>query len=174
MTATLRLEPMAGRHIDAVQAIDKVAYPNPWSAVTWRNELAASDRVHMVAINGDTLVGHAGMLFVLDEAHITTVAVDSSREGQGIATRLLVILLEQAHWHGSAAATLEVRASEKRPQRLYSRLGFKPAGVRSGYYKDPVEDAIVMWLHALDGPPALRRMEQVAAELPRAHAEGQS
>jgi [ribosomal protein S18]-alanine N-acetyltransferase len=161
----LRLDPMAGRHIDAVRVIDRSVYSNPWSAATWRNELASPDRIHLVAIDGVSLVGHAGLLFVLDEVHVTTVAVDPDRQGEGIASRLLVALLGEARLHGSQAATLEVRASQLRPQRLYARFGFRPVGSRRGYYSSPTDDAVVMWLHDLGGAEAARRIDGVAAAL---------
>ena len=170
----MRIEEMRGRHIDAVRAIDELAYANPWSAVTWRNELAASDRHHLVGIDGDALVGHAGLLFVLDEVHITTVAVVPDRQGEGIASELLIELLAEARRHGSGEATLEVRASHTRTQRLYARFGFQPAGARAGYYRDPEEDAIVMWLHDLCGTEARDRTEKVRVALPGAHAGGAS
>jgi [ribosomal protein S18]-alanine N-acetyltransferase len=174
MTLALRIDPMAGRHINAVCDIDRSAYPNPWSAATWRKELAASDRVHLVAIDDEALVGHAGLLFVLDEAHVTTVAVDPGRQGEGIASRLLVALLGEARGHGSSAATLEVRAAHLRPQRLYGRFGFRPVGLRRAYYSAPVDDAVVMWLHDLCGVEAVARTDEVADHLGRADAKGPS
>ena len=81
-------EPMAGRHVDAVCAIDSRCYSRPWSASQWRTELAADDRTHLVARDNDHVVAHAGTLRVLDELHITTVAVDPDHEGKGHGTRL--------------------------------------------------------------------------------------
>jgi ribosomal-protein-alanine N-acetyltransferase len=153
---------MGRRDIDAVRAIDKAAYPNPWSAETWRNELANADRLHLVAVDGDHVVGHAGLLFVLDEVHVTTVATDAAREGEGIATTLLVRLLRDAREHGAESATLEVRAGDARPQRLYARFGFRPAGVRRNYYQEPVDDGLVMWLHDLGGAEVAARLAELA------------
>ncbi|MEM7140842.1 MAG: ribosomal protein S18-alanine N-acetyltransferase [Actinomycetota bacterium] len=162
---TLRIEPMAPRHIDAAREIDVVAYPNPWSVTTWRNELASADRHHLVAIDDERLVGHAGLLFVLDEAHVTTVAVASANEGRGIATRMLIDLLTDARRHGSSAATLEVRSADRRPQRLYGRFGFRPVGVRKGYYSTPSDDGIVMWLNDLQHDEVGERIAAIATEL---------
>jgi ribosomal-protein-alanine N-acetyltransferase len=166
MSATLRYETMAARDIDAVRAIDEVAYPNPWSVATWRKELAAADRLHLVAVDGHEVVGHAGLLFVLDEAHVTTVATAAAREGQGIATALLIRLLHAARAHGSDSATLEVRAADRRPQRLYARFGFRPAGVRRNYYREPTDDGIVMWLHDLGGAETTDRLDALAVGAP--------
>jgi ribosomal-protein-alanine N-acetyltransferase len=102
---------------------------------------------------------------VLDEAHVTTVAVKSEQEGRGIASTLLVQLLAAARRHGSLSSTLEVRAADRRPQRLYSRFGFQPGGVRPGYYSAPTDDAIIMWLHDLDSDDIRDRIDRVAAEI---------
>lgn len=156
---------MATRHIDAVRTIDEAVYANPWGVATWRNELATADRHHIVAIEDDILVGHAGLLFMLEEAHVTTVAVDPSREGKGIATAMLVDLLGEARAHGSTGATLEVRAADKRPQRLYGRFGFRPVGVRKDYYSTPIDDGIVMWLTDLQDAEVGDRISEIAAAL---------
>mgnify|MGYP006226130929 FL=1 len=66
---------------------------------------------------------------------------------------------------GATAATLEVRAQAHRTQRLYGRLGFAPAGIRSRYYDRPTDDAVIMWLHDLDSPEIVERLDRVAAEL---------
>jgi ribosomal-protein-alanine N-acetyltransferase len=164
MTAGLTIEPMQGRHLAAVEAIDALAYSRPWSTATWRTELAADDRRHLVARRGDRVVGHAGMLRILDDAHITTVAVHPDEEGRGIGTRLVALLLDEARRWGIEAATLEVRAAHHRTQRMYARLGFNPAGVRKGYYSHPPDDAIVMWLPEFASPAAAQRILGVLAE----------
>lgn len=169
MTSTPVIEPLAGRHLGAVQAIDQRCFSRPWSAATWRTELAADDRHHLVARVGDRLVGHAGSLLVVDELHITTVAVDPDQGGHGHGTRLCLELLRAGVAAGARAATLEVRAAARRTQRLYGRLGFAPAGVRERYYQAPTDDAVIMWLHDLDGDDAAARLDQVARELETTH-----
>lgn len=169
MTATalndLVIEKMVIRHIDSIRAIDKLCYSSPWSAATWRRELSESTRHHLVARVDETVVGHAGLLFVLDEVHVTTVAVHPDRQGAGIATRLVCELLKAAVDSGSTSATLEVRALERRTQRLYARFGFLPAGTRRRYYSDPEDDALVMWLSDLQNVDVSRRLSMVQAEL---------
>jgi ribosomal-protein-alanine N-acetyltransferase len=170
VSADLSIEPMAGRHVGAVRAIDELTYPTPWSVATWRNELASADRHHVVAVAGDyrdgrAVVGHAGLLFVVDEVHVTTVAVHPDAQGRGIATRMLVVLLREARVRAATAATLEVRATDRRTQRLYGRFGFQPVGVRRSYYSKPVDDAVVMWLDELGSGAAAARLDRIAAEL---------
>lgn len=161
----MTIEAMARRDIDAVLAIDELVYPNPWSVGTWRRELDAADRLHLIARVGHEVIGHAGLFFVVDEVHITTVAVAPDHGGRGLGTRLVLALLDEASAHGSTAATLEVRSSHNRTQQVYSRLGFRPVGVRKGYYSKPVDDGIVMWLHGLDDAEVGDRLERVRVEL---------
>lgn len=165
MTEPLTIEPMRGRHLGAVEAIDALVFSRPWSTATWRRELSGDDRRHLVARVGDRVVGHAGTLQVVDEVHVTTVAVHPDEEGRGVASRLVERLLDEAARSGATAATLEVRASHRRTQRLYSRFGFVPAGVRRGYYSQPPDDAIVMWLPDLAGVDVADRLAAIRRDL---------
>lgn len=165
------LAPMAGRHLDAVLAIDRMAYSRPWSLKTWRSELATAGRTHRVALVDGAVVAHAGTLRQLDELHVITVATHPEHRGRGIATRLLADLLRHGAAEGARAATLEVRAADRGAQRVYGRLGFAPAGIRAGYYRDPVDDAVIMWLHDLHSPEAAARIDRVTNALDQATEE---
>lgn len=163
LVSDVRIEPMAGRHIDAVMAIDEVSHSRQWSSATWRSELSADDRHHLVAVENDAVVAHAGTLLQLDELHVTNVATHPDHRGRGHATRLLIDLLRAGAAVGAVAATLEVRAADRATHRVYARLGFAPAGVRARYYSDPTDDAVIMWLHDLGSVPVLGRIDEIAA-----------
>ncbi len=123
-------------------------------------------RNYVVAKVGGTLVGYAGLLFSGEDAHVTNIAVDPSRQRAHIGTRLL---LHQAHYardKGFKNLTLEVRVSNTAAQELYRRFGFAPAGVRRKYYED-VEDAIVMWCHDVDSHEFKVRLESLGVGLDR-------
>ena len=92
------------------------------------------------------VVGYAGLMFVVDEAHVTNIVVHPEHRRTGIATRLLGRLAAAAIERGCRAWTLEVRASSTGAQELYRAFGFVPVGVRTRYYEG-TEDAIVMWCH---------------------------
>lgn len=158
--AGVRVVPMRGRHLSAVRAIDEVCFSRPWSTALWRRELADPTRVHLVAVT-DVVVGHAGLLTVLDEGHVTTVAVRPDHQGRGVASRLLLALFAAARGRGLAHLTLEVRSADRRAQRLYGRFGFAPAGVRAAYYSEPTDDAVVMWCHDIDRPEVTERLELI-------------
>lgn len=192
MSVGVRTELMTVQHIDAVMDIDARSYGEPWSAATWHNELGDADRLHLVAVadadseaNADSgagtgtdsgagkgarsaderVVGHAGLLFLAGMAHVSNVAVDPAHQHQGVATRLLVELLDRARDRGAAAVTLEARAANKRAHRLYSRLGFQPLGIAPGFYTRPAEDALVMSIRYLDEPEVAERLDRVRAAL---------
>ena len=149
-----------------MRAIDGAVYPVTWSERTWRAEIDADDRVHLVALADGRVIGHAGLLVIVDEAHITTVAVDPQHQGRGVATRLLVGLFDRARaWPGVDHVTLEVRASDHRTQRLYGRFGLAPAGLRTGYYQQPADDAVIMWAHDVGGAEIARRLDELRSGL---------
>ena len=91
------------------------------------------------------LAGYAGLWLMVDEAHITTIAVRSELRGRGLGELLLVSLAEIAFDINARWLTLEVRVSNSVAQALYRKYGFKPSGVRHRYYSDNQEDALIMW-----------------------------
>ena len=91
------------------------------------------------------VVGYVGMWVILDEGHITNLAVDPAYRRKGIGRALLEHLITEGKKRGVRFLTLEVRSSNLVAQQLYRKLGFYEAGVRPGYYQDNQEDAIIMW-----------------------------
>jgi [ribosomal protein S18]-alanine N-acetyltransferase len=155
------IEPMRRRHVGQILAIERASYPKPWSAHVFHEELdQARDgyRYYLVARRGRTVVGYGGLMFAVDEAHVTNLAVHPDHRRDGVATRLLLALADDAIARGCPAWTLEVRASNVAAQELYRRFGFAPAGVRGRYYEG-VEDAIVMWCHDIQSAEYARRLE---------------
>ena len=154
------IERMRHRHVGQILAIERSAYPKPWTAKVFHDELdqaRAGHRHYLVARIGRQVVGYAGLMFVADEAHITNVAVHPDHRRYGVASRLLVELAGVAIARGCTAWTLEVRASSVGAQRLYHSFGFVPAGVRTRYYEG-TEDAIVMWCQDIQTPAYAERL----------------
>jgi ribosomal-protein-alanine N-acetyltransferase len=150
---TVRIEPMRRRHLRSVLRIEQQVYPRPWSSSLFMSELALrSTRAYFVARIGRELVGYAGVMMTLDEAHVTTIAVDPKRHRSKVGTRLLLVLAREAIARGATAITLEVRMSNVGAQDLYRRFGFGPVGVRKNYYQEVNEDALVMWARDVDQP----------------------
>ena len=145
----LRFEPLASEHIPAVVEIEKVSNPSPWSEVSFRKELDNPQSVFLVALSGSRVVGFGGMWLVIDEAHITTLAVAADSRKAGIGRALMLELLSRAAAKGMLCSTLEVRASNEPAIRLYESLGYRATARRKAYYPENREDAVVMWLHGL-------------------------
>ncbi len=164
-----RIIAMTAAHIGQVADIEGTVSERPWSAATFQSELGRSDRWYVTAWPdgqaSDRLLGYGGVLTMLDEAHITTLAVDPGWQRQGIGGHLMVALMQAALRSPATAATLEVRASNLAAQRLYSRFGFAPVGVRPRYYSATAEDAIIMWAHDIDTPDYATRLAAARARL---------
>ncbi len=166
MKTDLRVVPMRNWHLRDVHAIDVKVYPRPWSMALLRQEIAMLDsRFYIVAELSGKVIGHAGMMHIGDEGHITTVAVDPPHQSRGVATRLVLALCRHAHERRVPALTLEVRVSNERATSIYRRFGFAAAGVRKNYYTESNEDALIMWAHDVDQPAYAARLQAIEDEL---------
>jgi ribosomal-protein-alanine N-acetyltransferase len=163
----VRVTPMRRRHLRSVLRIENEVYPRPWTLGLFMSELAMrSGRIYLVARVGPTVVGYAGLLFSVDDGHVTTIAVDPRWQRGKIGTRLLLELSRRAIEDGAKNLTLEVRVSNEGAQAMYKQFGFAPAGVRKGYYIETNEDAIVMWVHDVDLPAYSDRLDAIEATIP--------
>ena len=164
---TVNVQPMRRRHLRSVLRIEQQVYPRPWSSSLFMSELALrATRAYYVARVGRDLVGYAGLMMTLDEAHVTTIAVDPKRHRAKIGTRLMLVLAREAIARGAVAITLEVRMSNDAAQDMYRRFGFKPEGVRKNYYQEVNEDAMVMWAHDVDSPGYTALLDSIERMLP--------
>ena len=160
----LTIEALRVRHIGRIMAIEHDAYPRPWTAQVFHDELRearAGHRHYVVARRGRNVIGYAGVMFVADEAHVTNIAVHPDERRSGVASKLLVALAGAAIQRGCQAWTLEVRATSRGAQALYRRFGFVPAGVRKNYYEGDT-DAIVMWCHDIQSTDYAQRLGELA------------
>jgi ribosomal-protein-alanine N-acetyltransferase len=158
---------MRRRHLRGVLRIEQQVYPRPWSASLFLSELALrSTRAYYVARVGRDVVGYAGLMMTLTDGHVTTIAVDPRWQRHRIGTRLLLALTREAVARGATALTLEVRLSNRGAQELYRRFGFRPVGVRKGYYADTNEDALVMWAHDVATPEYARLLDARERQIP--------
>ena len=131
--------------LDAVAAIEAATFPTPWSRDSFRQELERNVAArYLVAEMDGQVVGYAGAWIILDESHITNIAIEESRRGLGYGRALTTALMQYLSNLGAAYATLEVRRSNLRAQNLYKSLGFVELGVRKRYYEDNREDALIM------------------------------
>lgn len=133
--------------ISTIVDIERESFTAPWSEEAFRNELTQNlFAKYMVMELEGTVLGYGGMWLIIDEAHITNIAVRENYRGLGYGKQLLMEMMKTAHWLGALRMTLEVRVTNERAQSLYRKMGFYPAGVRPGYYSDNNEDALIMWV----------------------------
>ncbi len=146
ITDPITIRPMRVEDINGVLEIEQMSFPTPWPRDAYQHELRDNRLAcYLVAREFHRLIGYAGMWVILDEAHVTTIAVDPLHRRRRIGERLLVALIDEAMRRGARWVTLEVRKSNLGAQSLYRKYGFKDIGVRKAYYSDNREDAIVMW-----------------------------
>ncbi|MCU1589712.1 MAG: Ribosomal-protein-S18p-alanine acetyltransferase [Frankiales bacterium] len=133
-------------HIGDVLALENDLFTDDrWSAGTYWSELGQLDTRHyLVAVDGVAVRGYAGLCDYPDEAFVQTIAVARDEQGHGLGTRLLQALLDEAARRNQRRVVLEVRADNARAIALYERFGFRPSGVRRGYYQPSGADALVM------------------------------
>jgi len=143
----LELKPMKAENLPQVLEIEKLSYTNPWTKASFLYEITENPlATYLVAVEGEKVIGYGGIWVVLDEAHITTLAVHPAYRRQGVGEVLLKALIEIARNHRVQNIILEVRVSNLPAQHLYEKIGFKPIGLRKKYYTRPEEDALVMSL----------------------------
>jgi [ribosomal protein S18]-alanine N-acetyltransferase len=138
------------RHLDMprILTLEQELFPeDAWTREMFAAEFAqpASRRLYLVAEDGDTLIGYAGMMFTGGpQADVVTLAVDPAGWGQGTGTALLTALVDEAARRGCTEVLLEVREDNPRARGLYLREGFTEVGIRRGYYQPSGVDAVVM------------------------------
>ena len=136
------LRPMEPSDLPAAMEIDALCLPKPWSEVVWREELESPFGLYLVLEEGGEIFGQIGVRHILDELHITTLAVRPERRRQGYARTLIGAAL--AAFPRAQRVHLEVRPSNAAALALYEALGFARTGLRRRYYGD--EDALLMTL----------------------------
>ncbi|MDD3168499.1 MAG: ribosomal protein S18-alanine N-acetyltransferase [Eubacteriales bacterium] len=134
------------KDIKPMAEMDILCFAAPWSEQSFQQEIKENRLAfYIVAEIEDRMVGYAGLWSVVDEGHITNVAVHPAYRRRGIGEALVSVLLAHTVKIGILSHTLEVRASNKPAILLYTKFGFQPAGLRKNYYEDNGEDAIIMW-----------------------------
>lgn len=165
------IEPMRRTDVTTVSSIERRCYATPWHENAYYTELSNRSACYLVARLDGQVVGYGGMWVIMDEAHITTLAVDPPYQGQKIGERLLHAMLEEAIFHGATRATLEVREHNHVAQNLYRKYGFREAAIRKNYYTDNGENAIVMWVDDIREPEYRQRLYELKHELYVAYDE---
>lgn len=137
---------MAENDIPEVMEIERLSFATPWSEEAFRNEVTRNLAArYIVACIGGKVAGYGGMWLIIDEGHITNIAVHPDYRGMGAGNSIVEALINKAKAEGLSSLTLEVRRTNLIAQNLYTKYGFQSAGIRPRYYGDNGEDAIIMW-----------------------------
>lgn len=141
MTEILR---MNRSHVAQIAQLETLCFHDPWSERSIAGELDNPLSTWLICADGDHVLGYVGSQTVMGETDMMNVAVHPDARGQGIATRLILALVEDLKKQGSHCLTLEVRASNQNAISLYQKLGFLQIGRRPNYYRNPKEDALIL------------------------------
>lgn len=138
--------PLALSDVDEVSRLERRCFALAWSPSAYVTEIGNPSAYYVVARTADdTIIGYAGMWVIMDEAHLTTVAVEPAARGRKIGERLLHNLLITSIARGAERATLEVRETNSVAHNLYLKYKFADVALRKNYYSDNRENAIIMW-----------------------------
>ena len=147
------------RDLEHVLALEAICFTNPTTREMLRHEVESSDVFHAYVMRQSSteaprgaIVAFCAVWIIFDELHINTLAVHPRWRRQGVASLLLTHVLDDAVRQGAGKATLEVRRSNEGALKLYERFGFEVGGVRKEYYRQPVEDALILWRTGLGSP----------------------
>ena len=142
------------RDLAEIEEIERSSYPTPWSRSMFASELSKPSSMCLGAYDVETghLVGYLVISRYVDAWHVMNVAVRPEYRRQGVASMLMNRLFDLTSGRSRRGYTLEVRVSNAGAIKLYERLGFKPRGVRRGYYTDNREDALIMWKDPVQEP----------------------
>ena len=150
MNESITVRPMVMTDVDGVMAVEHDSFLTPWSRSAFEEELAQNRLArYIVAVENGEIVGYAGTWLVINEAHVTNVAISDQRRREGIGRLLMQKLMELARDNDMESMTLEVRVSNAAARHLYEQLGFVEAGIRKNYYSETKEDALILWCEKL-------------------------
>jgi ribosomal-protein-alanine N-acetyltransferase len=148
----MAIGPMIQSDLPAVLRIEGLSFTTSWPANAFSNEIRDNKLAHYFVGRLDgTIVAYGGIWVILEDSHVTTIAVHPDYRGLKLGEEMLIKLLDEAILQGASWITLEVRESNDVAQKLYRKYGFTTVSTRRGYYSDNNENALVMWAGNLKG-----------------------
>lgn len=145
MNSDFKISPMDSSSIKAIHNISELSFPISWSLESLQSELDNKFAKYVVLKKGDSIVGYGGMWIIIDESHITNVAIHPNARGHGGGDLIVEALFRICRKQKVTAITLEVRSSNFQAINLYEKHGFEKVSIRPHYYEDNNEDAVIMW-----------------------------
>lgn len=141
-----KLEKLKDSHIDTLVSIEKECFSVPWSKNAFFSELENENAYYFVVLDDDGVVGYGGFWYILNECHITNIAVTEAYRGKKVGSLIIKEMIKTAKELFSIGLTLEVRESNLGAIKFYNGFGFVQEGVRKNYYENK-EDGLIMWLN---------------------------
>ncbi|NKE08106.1 ribosomal protein S18-alanine N-acetyltransferase [Mesobacillus selenatarsenatis] len=148
MNKTITFRHMTVDDLDEVMEVEVNSFTIPWSREAFFNELTKNQFAQYLIVEVDQkVVGYCGVWIIVDEAHITNIALLPEYRGMRLGEALMAKVMKLGREMGAMRMTLEVRVSNVRAQNLYRKFGFEEGAIRKQYYTDNMEDALVMWVN---------------------------
>lgn len=148
----IRLRRIGERDIPALEELEQECFSDPWSGRLLRGLLGSDlDETWVLEAEGGRIAGYANFRFIAGEGELMRIAVGPEFRGRGYSRKLMECLVKSAEEQGVLDLTLEVRSGNQTALNLYKSYGFKEEAVRKGYYRNPTEDAVIMWRRNLLG-----------------------
>ena len=147
--------PMTKEDVMQVTELEQTCFSDAWSEKLVADLLDSSyDEAWVLACTDNEIAGYINIRFLAGEGELMRIAVKPAFRGFGLSRLLMDRMMESAREQGAPELTLEVRAGNEAAIGLYQSYGFVSEAVRKGYYHNPTEDALIMWLHGLPEIPA--------------------
>lgn len=157
---------MTDGDIKDVLRIEQQSFTTTWPSNAFFQELHDNKLAHyFIGRVGKQLVAYGGIWVILEDSHVTTIAVSPAFRGRKFGEVMLLHLLDEAITRGASWMTLEVRESNAIAQSLYRKYGFTTVSTRKGYYSDNNENALVMWAGNLKSEIYKNRLHALRAAL---------
>lgn len=151
MPVVLSCQPLDNDLLPAVLSLDKICLGGLWTEAGYRREIDSPNSDLLVLLANQQVIGLGCLWAILEEAHITTLAIHPDHHRRRLGQLMLIQLIQSARYRSLTHATLEVRTTNHRALALYQKFGFRTAGRRKRYYSDG-EDALILWCSQLQTP----------------------
>ncbi len=151
--------------ISDVLKLEKTCFGDGWTSTPFDKELKRNDCSYFVAKIENNIIGYSGSWTILEELHITIMAVHPDYRKNKIGQKLLINLIKEGLNSGAKWVTLEVKATNVAAQRMYEKFGFSVKGRRKQYYQQDREDALIMWTEEIDSSEYLNLLIKIEGEM---------
>lgn len=155
---------MQSEHLQTVASLEKLSFGSHWTPTQFERELDNPRCSYFVALEGDQVLAYLGYWKILEEAHITSVAVHPEQRKRRIAQHLMCYMIDDCIQNEIQWITLEVKATNVSAQKLYEKFGFSVMGRRKNYYQAEKEDALIMWTEDISQEAYQGQLQQLKQE----------